>query len=79
MSLIVIDSDSDYQSLTDHKDFTAVNFPIENAIKIYGNSYDKLKGKGKLKDEIENIIGFKDDHLRSCEAIENFLVLLIIY
>ncbi|RXM38159.1 hypothetical protein BOQ62_19075 [Chryseobacterium sp. CH21] len=74
MSLIITDIDSDYQSLIDHKAFTAVNFPIANAIKIYGNSYEKLKGKDKLKDEIENIIGFKDDHLRSCEAIENFLV-----
>ncbi|WP_336703946.1 hypothetical protein [Chryseobacterium indologenes] len=74
MSLTIIDIDSDYQSLIDSKDFTAVNFPIENAVKIYGNNYDKLKDKEKLKDEIENIIGFKDDHLNSCEAIENFLV-----
>ncbi|MGG5208690.1 hypothetical protein ACQWU4_07050 [Chryseobacterium sp. MIQD13] len=74
MSIIITDIDSDYQSLIDNKDFTAVNFPIKNAVKIYGNSYDKLKGKNKLKLEIENIIGFKDDQLDSCEAIENFLV-----
>lgn len=74
MNLTVIDIDSDYQSLIDNKDFTAVNFPIKDAIKIYGNSYDRLRGKKKLKLEIENIIGFKDDHLNSCSAIENFLV-----
>lgn len=74
MSLTVTDIDSDYQSLIDNKDFTAVNFPIENAVKIYGKSYDRLRGKNKLKLEIENIIGFKDDHLNSCSAIENFLV-----
>ncbi|MCE4067133.1 hypothetical protein LXM63_18680 [Chryseobacterium gleum] len=74
MNLKVIDIDSDYQSLIDNKDFTVVNFPIENAVKIYGNNYDRLKDKNKLKDEIENIIGFKDDHLNSCEAIENFLI-----
>ncbi|KQT27033.1 hypothetical protein ASG22_20470 [Chryseobacterium sp. Leaf405] len=74
MSLTVIDTDSDYQSLIDNKDFTAVNFPIKNAVKIFGNSYDRLRGKKKLKLEIENIIGFKDDQLDSCEAIENFLV-----
>ncbi|KXH80466.1 hypothetical protein [Chryseobacterium kwangjuense] len=74
MSLIVTDIDSDYQSLLDNKDFTAVNFPIEKAVKIYGNSYSRLRGKNKLKSEIEKIIGFKDDHLNSCEAIENFLV-----
>lgn len=69
-----MDIDSDYQSLIDNEDFTAVNFPIKNAVKIYGNSYDKLRGKNKLKLEIENLIGFKDDQLDSCEAIENFLV-----
>lgn len=74
MSLIVTDIDSDYQSLLDNKDFTAVNFPIEKAVKIYGNSYSRLRGKNKLKSEIEMIIGFKDDHLNLCEAIENFLV-----
>lgn len=74
MSLTVTDIDSDYQSLIDNKDFIAVNFPIKNAVKIYGNSYDRLRGKKKLKLEIENIIGFKDDQLDSCEAIENFLV-----
>ncbi len=74
MSLRVFDIDDDYQSLIDHKEFTAVNFPVENAIKIYGKSYDRLKRKSKLKFEIENIIGFKDNHLNSCSAIENFLV-----
>ncbi|WP_426480380.1 hypothetical protein [Chryseobacterium sp. R2ACT005] len=74
MSLTVIDIDSDYQSLIDNKEFTAVNFPIKSAVKIFGNSYDKLRGKDKLKLEIENIIGFKDDRLNSCSAIENFLV-----
>lgn len=74
MNLFVTDIESDYQSLIDNKDFIAVNFPIEKAVKIYGSSYDKLKGKNKLKLEIENIIGFKDDQLNSCEAIENFLV-----
>lgn len=74
MSLIVTDIESDYQSLIDNKDFTAVNFPIEKAVKIYGNSYDRLRDKDKLKLEIEYIIGFKDEHLNSCEAIENFLV-----
>lgn len=74
MSLTVTDIDSDYQSLIDNKDFTAVNFPIKEAVKIYGKSYDRLRDKNKLKLEIENIIGFKDDHLNSCSAIENFLV-----
>ncbi|UWX62169.1 hypothetical protein N0B40_07715 [Chryseobacterium oranimense] len=74
MNLIIMDKDSDYQSLIDNKDFIAVNFPIENAVKIYGNSYDTLIGKNKLKREIENIIGFKDGRLNSCSAIENFLV-----
>lgn len=74
MGLKVLDIDDDYQSLIDNKEFTAVNFPIEDAIKIYGKSYDKLKGKSKLKLEIENIISFKDDRLNSCSAIENFLV-----
>jgi len=35
MSLTVIDIDSDYQSLIDNKEFTAVNFPIKNAVKIF--------------------------------------------
>lgn len=74
MSLIVTDIDSDSQSLIDNKDFIAVNFPIREAVKIYGKNYDRLRGKNKLKLEIENIIGFKDDQLDSCEAIENFLV-----
>lgn len=74
MSLRVIDIDSDYQSLVDNKEFTAVNFPIENAVKIYGNNYDRLRDKSKIKLEIENILGFKDDRLNSCSAIENFLV-----
>ncbi|WBV61113.1 hypothetical protein PFY12_03095 [Chryseobacterium camelliae] len=74
MSIRVIDIDNDYQSLIDNKDFVAVNFPIKDAVKIYGNSYDRLRGKNKLKLEIENIIGFKDNRLNSCEAIENFLV-----
>lgn len=75
MSLTVIDIDSDYQSLIDNKEFTAVNFPIKSAIKIFGSNYDKLRGKNKLKLEIENIIGFKDDRLNSCSAIENVLVI----
>lgn len=74
MSLIITDIDSDYQSLIDNKEFISVNFPVKNAIKIYGNSYDKLRGKNKLQLEIESLIGFKDDHLNSCEGIENFLV-----
>ncbi|WP_123868018.1 hypothetical protein [Chryseobacterium lactis] len=74
MSLTVTDIDSDYQCLIDNKDFTAVNFPTKEAVKIYGSSYDRLRDKNTLKREIEDIIGFKDEQLDSCEAIENFLV-----
>ncbi len=73
MSLIITDINGNYQSLVSNKDFTAVNFPIKSAIKIYDN-YNKLKNKNQLKLEIENLIGFKDENLNSCEAIENFLV-----
>ncbi|SHH36224.1 hypothetical protein SAMN05421866_2716 [Chryseobacterium oranimense] len=73
MSLIITYIDSDYEYLINNKDFTIVNFPIKSAIKIYDN-YGNLKGKNQLKLEIENIIGFKDDHLNSGEAIESFIV-----
>ncbi|WP_131327899.1 hypothetical protein [Chryseobacterium vrystaatense] len=73
MNLIVKYVDEDYQRLLNNKYITAVNFPIKDAVKIFG-SYDKLRGKKKLKTEIQNIIGFEDDHLDSCEGIENFLV-----
>lgn len=61
--------DEDYQRLLNNKYITAVNFPIKDAVKIFG-SYDKLRGKKKLKNEIQNIIGFKDDHLDSWEGID---------